>query len=64
MSSKRVTEETFKDINAAIAAKIFKTKEGRTNCKINFGTNMFTANKQRLNWARNMGNADSGFLAN
>jgi len=48
MSLKKVAEETFKDINAAIAAKIFKTKDGRPNSKINFGTNTFTANKQQL----------------
>ncbi len=64
MSSKRAIEETFKDINAAIAAKIFKTKDGRQNYKTNFGTNMFTVNKQRMNWARNTENADNGFLNN
>ena len=45
MSLKRAIEETFKDTNAAIAGKTFKTKDGKLNYKTKSGMNMFMANK-------------------
>ena len=48
MSLKKAKEEILKDINAVIATRIFKAKGESLNCKINSGTNMFTANKQQL----------------
>lgn len=48
MSLKKGKEEILKDINAVIAVKIFKAKGGSLDYKISSGTNMFTANKQRL----------------
>ena len=56
--------EVFKNINVSTVENNFKVSAEKQNCKINYGMNMSTENKQPKNWEINMENLDNGFLLN